>query len=209
MVRLTRLIEIANSNESEVSSNMRVKLTGDGTQIARGLSVVNIGFTILEEGQNRACSAYGNHSITILKVSETLKAALSDMCAEVIDLEVLTVGDSVYKIQFFLGGDMKFLAVVCGIQAATSVYSCIWCKCPKHQRWDMSIEWSITDQAKGARTIEEITQNCKLGKTSKNRLNCSNPPLFPFIPIKRVIIDTLHLFLRISDVLTNLNNRWN
>ncbi len=43
---------------------------------------------------------------------------------EAIDLEVLTVGDSVYKIQFFLGGDMKFLAVVCGIQAFKQQHLC-------------------------------------------------------------------------------------
>ena len=28
--------------------------------------------------------------------------------------------------------------------------------------------------------------------------------MFPFVPIERVIIDSLHLFLRISDVLINL-----
>jgi len=44
----------------------------------------------------------------------------------------------------------------------------------------------------------------KLGKYSKNRFNCSHDPLFPFIQIDHVIIDTLHLFLRISDVLIDL-----
>lgn len=53
VVRLTQLIEKA-PNPSDIPSTIRIKLTGDGTQIARGLSVVNIGFTVLE-GQNRAC----------------------------------------------------------------------------------------------------------------------------------------------------------
>ena len=52
--------------------------------------------------------------------------------------------------------------------------------------------------------MEEIVEKCKLGKRNKNRYNCKNPPLFPFIPIKQVIIDTLHLFHRISDKLTYL-----
>ena len=99
---------------------------------------------------------------------------------------------------------MKFLAVICGVEAATSEYACVWCKCPKCQRWDMSLEWSITDPAKGARTIEVIAEKGKLGKTSKNRFNCSQAPMFPFIPIQRVVIDSLHLFLRIADVLINL-----
>ena len=93
MVRLTQLIEKA----PNIPSTIRIKLTGDITQIARGLSVVNIGFTVLE-GQNRACSAFGNHSIAILKVSEKyeeLVAGLEDICTEAKDLEVATIGDSV------------------------------------------------------------------------------------------------------------------
>ena len=38
----------------------------------------------------------------------------------------------------------------------------------------------------------------------KNRFSCCQKPIFPFIPIKRVVIDSLHLFLRIADVLINL-----
>ena len=54
---------------------------------------------------------------------EELKAALSDMCAEAINLEVLTVGDGV---SFFLEEIWSFwLLFVSGIQAATSEYSCI------------------------------------------------------------------------------------
>lgn len=60
------------------------------------------------------------------------------------------------------------------------------------------------DITKGARTVEEISEKSKLAKTSSNRFNCVQPPLFPFVPISRVIIDSLHLFVRISDVLINL-----
>ena len=121
MVRLTHLVEKAHK-EDEIPNTIRVKLTGDGTQIARGLSVVNVGFTVLEEGQ-RACSAFVNHSIAILKVSEKyedLMAGLEDICAEAKDLESLTIKDKVYNVQFFQDGDWKFLAVVCSLEAATS-----------------------------------------------------------------------------------------
>ena len=72
------------------------------------------------------------------------------------------------------------------------------------QKSDMTKEWSIVHQAKGARTIEEITTMSKLGKRNLNRNNCSHEPLFPFISIERVVIDSLHMFLRISDTLKNL-----
>ena len=203
IVRLTYLID----KSGDVPSTIRIKLTGDGTQIARNLSVVNVSFTMLEEGQHKACSAFGNHSLAILRVSEKyeeLKDGLEDIIAEAKDLEVLTIRDKVYTIQFFLGGDLKFLAAVCGVEAANAEHACVWCKCPKNQRWDMSLTWSIQDQSKGARTVEEIKDKCKLGKTSKKRFNCCHPPIFPFVPIQRVIIDSLHLFLRIADVLINL-----
>ena len=76
-------------------------------------------------------------------------------------------------IELFLGGDWKFLAIVCGLDSATSQYSCVWCKCPKSERWDMSCEWSITDSKKGARTIEEIAQKSKLPISNKQKFNCS------------------------------------
>ena len=46
----------------------RIKLTVDGTRTVRGLDVVNIVFTIINEG-SRAQSVYGNYSVAILKVS--------------------------------------------------------------------------------------------------------------------------------------------
>lgn len=203
---LTHLVEARCADGMEITDTIRIKLTGDGTQIARGLSVVNIAFTVIEEGQ-LACSASGNHTIAILKVNEDydeLAAGLEDVVKEAEDLEVLTINGRVFNINFFLGGDMKFLAIVCGLECATCEHSCIWCKCPKAQRWDMNKTWSLTDPDKGARTVQEITEKAKLPKTSKLRYNCRRAPLFSFIPLKHVVIDSLHLFLRVADVLINL-----
>lgn len=38
-------------HEENIASCFQVKLTGDGTQIGRGFTVVNFAFTILEEGE--------------------------------------------------------------------------------------------------------------------------------------------------------------
>ena len=204
--RLTQFIHKGNKEGMAVPTTIRIKLTGDGTRIARGLNIVNIAFTILEEG-SKAYSVFGNYSVAILKATETydeLALGLQNICEEAKDLEVLTIEGNVYKIILFLGGDMKFLATVCGIEAASAEYSCIWCKCPKGQRSDMELQWSISDPLNGARTIEEIKEKSKLSKRSKLRFSCCREPIFPFIPITRVVIDSLHLFLRITDVLINL-----
>ena len=60
----------------------------------------------------------------------------------------------------------------------------------------MTKEWSIVDQTKRAKTIKEIKTLSKLGKRNPNRNNCSHEPLFPFVSIERVVIDSLHMFLR-------------
>lgn len=134
---LTCMVNNAELNGTQFPDTIRVKLTGDGTQIAKGFSVVNFAFTLLEEGE-KAMSVRGNHSLAILKVSESndneLFCALTDIIKEARNLNCISVKDKVFKIDYYLGGDMKFLATICGIEGATSEYSCIWCKCPKDKR---------------------------------------------------------------------------
>ena len=60
-------------------------------------------------------------------------------------------------------------------------------------------QWSMTDLSLGARNLAQISQCAKT-----KQFNCKNNPLFPFIPLDHVVIDTLHLLLRISDNLIEL-----
>lgn len=59
----------------------------------------------------------------------------------------------------------------------------------------------LSDTSNGARTIDEIKTS---KKRAKHQYGCKRLPVFESIPIDRVIIDTLHLFLRIGDLLINL-----
>lgn len=45
-------------------------------------------------------------------------------------------------------GDWKFLAMVTGIDSATSIHACNWCKCPALERYDCIQKWSISDKRK-------------------------------------------------------------
>ena len=130
-------------------------------------------------------------------------AVLEDICSAAKDIEVVSIEGQVHRIQFYLAGDLKYLALVCGIENADAEHACVWCKCPKSKRANMQIQCSIIDPIRRARTIEKIVEKCKLAKRNKNQYNCKNPPLFPFIPIKQVVIDNLHLFLKMSDILTD------
>ena len=183
---------------------LQVKLSGDGTKICRKLNLINFTFTLLNE-EEIAMSPKGNHTIAIINGSEkydTLKAALADIIKEVAELTEIEVNGIIFKIEYFLCSDLKFLALICGIEAANSIYSCIWCKCSSADRHDMKKEWSISDTNKGARTIQDII-SCHTKPKPRN-FNCSHPPLFCTIPIHHVIPDVLHLFLRVTDVLFDL-----
>ena len=174
--------------------------------IGKRLHVVTFSFTLLDEGQ-RPCSYEGNHVLAVLKEPEkydTVKNALADIIAEVERLDTIDIDGITFHIEYHLSGDWKFLAMATGIDCATSTYACIWCKCKNDIRHDPDKVWSITDIDKGVRTTEE-TLELSQHPRSKKQFNVSNSALFPTIPLTHVVIDNLHLFLRVSNVLLNLS----
>ena len=111
---------------------IRVKITGDGTKVSRSMHILVIAFTTLVglENPNSPC---GNHVIAMLNSQENyghLSAAVKDIANEIELTKSITIWGHEFNIEFFLGADMKFLAICLGIEAANPTYSCIWCKSP-------------------------------------------------------------------------------
>ncbi len=101
---------------------------------------------------------FGNYPLAILEIREdydSIAAALLDIVSEVKSLLSVEINGHTHLVEYFLGGDMKILALACGIEAANAKYSCIWCKCPSIDRWDMTKDWSAFSGEKGARTIAD------------------------------------------------------
>ncbi len=96
---------------------------------------------------------------------------------------------------------MSLFHTFTGIDSACSRYACIWCKCPKEERHDLSKKWSLSNPEAGGRMIEETT---RLGSKRSKKFNVSHPALFRKIPLTNVVIDNLHLFLRVADRLIDL-----
>ena len=118
---------VKNIPQLSPTETIKVKLSGDGTNIGRNTHVVNVTFTLLNEG-SVACTASGNHTLAILQVPknyDSLSSALKDLLQEVNDVQFITLNEARHQIQYFLGGDMKFLAIVCCIAAANSDHSCV------------------------------------------------------------------------------------
>ena len=166
------------------------------------MHLINFAFTLLDEGSS-AHSSQGNHILVVLKEPEkydTIKNGLADIRKEVEDLKTVEHNGMQFTVTYYLGGDLKFLAIVTGIDSATSTYACIWCKVRNNERYNADKQWSILETEKGARTIEE---NIRLSQRPKSRkeYNVSNCPLFPSILITNVVINNLHMFLRVCDLL--------
>ena len=109
---------------------VQVKLSGDGTII---------GGQLHKQPESYDC----------------LKLALEDIIKEVEELKEVHLDGNTFKIEYYLGGDWKFLAMVTSIDAASSDYACICGKCKKDDCGDIQQQWSLCDKYLGARTIEE------------------------------------------------------
>eukprot|EP00731_Ephydatia_muelleri_P016123 Em0009g547a len=118
-----------------------------------------------------------------------LEAALDPLLSEIkelLALKMVQVGGKSYELEFYLGGDLKFLLLFWGFAQANSKYSCIWCLVPSSDCWD-------TSKLHPTRSIEDI-EAC----AATNEHSVKYPPL---LSIDHVVRDELHLFLRIMDIL--------
>ena len=66
---------------------------------------------------------------------EHLTVAIKDIAEEIDLIKSIDIDGHKYNIKFYLGGDIKYLAICLGIQATNA---CIWCKCPADVRCDTS-----------------------------------------------------------------------
>ena len=117
-----RIHYLLKKNPKLKTRNIRVKITGDGTSISRSVHLVVIAFSLLDFEENPS-SPYGCHVIALLNTTENydnLDDALVDIADEMKILQFITVDDIVFSLEFYLGGDWKFLAIVTGIEAASS-----------------------------------------------------------------------------------------
>jgi hypothetical protein len=181
-----------------------LKFCVDGTNVGNNKIFLNFNFSIINE-QNKCKTAFGHYVIGIFSIDKEDYETMSDCLALIFDqieeVTNFTINGKQIGIEKHLGGDLKSLLNLAGINAASSHYGCLWCKCPKTLYHDYNIEWSITDPEKGARSHEEARDKMNL-KPVEN-LGYALPAISCFFPFYRHIIDLLHLRLRITDKLND------
>lgn len=194
----------SNPNFDYANENVKIKLSGDGARMTRNTSFIISSFAFLQ-GLDDVMSAKGNHSVGVVKGSEsyhTLKESFKDIFKEINDLndkKKITVKWKELKVELFLGGDYKFILNMLGLKGATSHYACSWCKVHKDDRHDMSFDLDHYNSAPLKRTLEELKE---MAGNKKDNYCCEYPPLLK-IDLDHVILDELHLLLRVTDVLAN------
>ena len=94
--------------------------------MTRNSSFILLSFSLLQAGDH-VMSAGGNHTIAIVKGSEsynTLNESFGMVFNEINNLineKQITINDSKFNLEFFLGGDYKFLLIMMGMKGATSI----------------------------------------------------------------------------------------
>lgn len=179
-----------------------VKLSGDGARMSRTTNFMMFSFALLQNDES-VMSSKSNRTVAIVNGPEeylTLKTSLSTIFNEINDLiekGSLSIDGYDIKLNFFLGGDLKFLLMIMGMNAACSHYACLWCKVHKENRWDTSKSYDYYYSDEMKRTLQDLEDLCKL---KDGNYGCINEPLLK-IELTNVVPDELHLLLRITDVL--------
>lgn len=101
----------------------------------------------------------------------------------------MMLGETKIKLEFFLGGDYKFLLMCLGMKGVICDRACIYCKVNKKNRQDMS---------KGLNVYWHPNIRRQYHTNWHKDPGCKHQPLFK-IPLDHVIIDELHLMLCVSD----------
>ena len=112
-------------DSSTIQMTLRLQ-SGDGTVIFRSLHVVK---------------SSKDRTIAILNIPEKYEdfaTSLEGICFEASHLDTIKLNRNKYKTELFMGGDMKFLLLIYGLDAANAQHLCLWCKCPASEQWDMA-----------------------------------------------------------------------
>ena len=107
------IVRLQKNGEINDGETIKIKLSGDGTNIGKGLTVVNFTFTILHE-KDVAMGVKGNYILAVIKTTETydnLRDSLADLRMEMSNLKEISANNCTYKIEYFLHGYLKFLAL--------------------------------------------------------------------------------------------------
>jgi len=133
-----KLIEYLKLDDNDT---LKIKFSGDGTNIGKKLKVFTFTFTCINDVAN--CKiANGNYTLGMFEIQQEnykeLSICLKEIFDEIETIDEIEVNHKSYRLKKFLGGDWKFMACVLGLNAANSKYPCLWCTCASKEFHDLN-----------------------------------------------------------------------
>lgn len=202
-VSLTAELEKLVKYEMKKSTNcskLDIKFSGDGTKVSRTSNFIIFSMSAVSDDQKLSYNEL--FTVGIVKCEEkyeNLAATCQPIFHELCNLtqtKTICVNGSTIDLDYFVGGDMKFLQIILGQNGSTSNYACQWCKVHKDFRYDTSKDWDYYHSDDMFRSVKEIQQSASTVK----QFGVKHHP-FLNIAIDHYIPDELHLMMRIMDIL--------
>ena len=174
----------------------KVKFAGDGTRVSKFKNFVILSFCPIKDGVDQ--SSKSHIVLAILCAPEDYTSM--DLCfTPIIDEVNQVIADGIevdgvhFSPEIFLGGDMKFLLTIMGMNtnAAASEYICLYCLAKKDDRLDLTKPWDY---------FQSDEMKRKFSHTFKPGLGGKYKPLIN-IDIDHIMPCVLHLLLRVTDIL--------
>ena len=121
-------------------------------------------------------SSTGQHTLAIVSSDEkyfTIKECFCTIYYQINNLLSQSNGNIVYetkskkkfRLEIFLGGDMKFLLTVLVMNVANAYFACLYCNIEKKNRSDMSKPENLYWSKEIARTNQEMKLFCSKSKS--------------------------------------------
>ena len=185
-------------SHAQTSETIKLKISIDGLQLTNThRTILNVTFTILNENK-RATTSRGNYILGLFEIEsenyDEVNTALREILEPLKTLTTIQEGSSVFNVKKSLGGDLKCLAYLYGINAAQSTCPCVWCEFNVLRDSNADGSWLISRTI--ARSKELLDDNTL---TAADRVGYARKPIIDFIEFDCCVVDTLHMFLRISE----------
>ena len=162
---------------AEEEGGMQALLLTDGREIGKALRQVNVMFCLLKDGLDVLKEKH-LYPLGTYKIEEKRDEFEEHLVPLFDKLKALRVDGKL--VQWFMGGDLKSLAMFCGAKRACDPgETCPWCRANFTGRRQLDKSWKIFDEWPADR--DALTRD--------------------WIPPNRVIADPLHCLLRKFDVL--------
>ena len=198
-VSLFEELERLLSEDKENLNSITVKVSGDGAPVSKKNNFTTISFSVIHDGDDSVPEV---HPLAIIRAAESyemLKVSCRDVFRDINklneDKHIVAEGRMI-EVNVCLSADYKFLLLVMGLAGANSAHACLFCNVHKDNRHDVTKPIGYYEDPDRKRTVHKIEQSA-----AAKTLSVKEKPLLK-ISIENIVIDELHLLLRITDKLT-------